>query len=215
MMRKSKLREEFLWVEKYRPKTIEECILPESLRKTFLELVDKQELPNLLLAGSAGIGKTTIARALCEQLDIDYILINGSEDGNIDTLRTKIKTYASTVSFAGGTKVVILDEADYLNPQSTQPALRGLIEEFSSNCRFIFTCNFSNRIISPLHSRCSVVEFKISKTDLPKVATEFATRLQGILDTEEVEYNNDVLTQPGFPTSNIFKLSIFISVFNN
>ena len=192
MMRKSKLREEFLWVEKYRPKTIEECILPESLRKTFLELVDKQELPNLLLAGSAGIGKTTIARALCEQLDIDYILINGSEDGNIDTLRTKIKTYASTVSFVGGTKVVILDEADYLNPQSTQPALRGLIEEFSSNCRFIFTCNFSNRIISPLHSRCSVVEFKISKTDLPKVATEFATRLQGILEKEQVEYNKDV-----------------------
>ena len=193
MMRKSKLREEFLWVEKYRPKTIEECILPESLRKTFLELVDKQELPNLLLAGSAGIGKTTIARALCEQLDIDYILINGSEDGNIDTLRTKIKTYASTVSFAGGTKVVILVEADYLNPQSTQPTLRGLIEEFSSNCRFIFTCNFSNRIISPLHSRCSVVEFKISKTDLPKVATEFATRLQGILEKEQVEYNKDVL----------------------
>ena len=193
MMRNSKLREEFLWVEKYRPKTIEECILPESLRKTFLEFVDTQEIPNLLLAGSAGIGKTTIARALCEQLDIDYVLINGSEEGNIDTLRTKIKTYASTVSFSGGIKAVILDEADYLNPQSTQPALRGLIEEFSSNCRFIFTCNFSNRIISPLHSRCSVVEFKISKTDLPKVATEFAKRLQWILELEQVEFSNDIL----------------------
>ena len=192
-MRCSKLREEFLWVEKYRPSTIDQCVLPEGLRKTFLEFVDKKEIPNLLLAGSAGIGKTTIARALCEQLDIDYIMINGSDERNIDTLRTKIKTYASTVSFSGGTKVVILDEADYLNPQSTQPALRGLIEEFSSNCRFIFTCNFSNRIISPLHSRCSVVEFKIEKKELPKVATNFAIRLQEILDKEQVEYSKDVL----------------------
>ena len=192
-MRCSKLREEFLWVEKYRPSTIDECVLPEGLRKTFLEFVDKKEIPNLLLAGSAGIGKTTVARALCEQLDTDYVLINGSESGGIDTLRTKIKSFASTVSLSGGTKVVILDEADYLNPQSTQPALRGFIEEFSGNCRFIFTCNFSNRIISPLHSRCSVVEFKIPKVELPKVATEFATRLQGILEKEQVGYNKDIL----------------------
>ena len=187
------MREEFLWVEKYRPSTIDECVLPEGLRKTFLEFVDKKEIPNLLLAGSAGIGKTTVARALCEQLDTDYVLINGSESGGIDTLRTKIKSFASTVSLSGGTKVVILDEADYLNPQSTQPALRGFIEEFSGNCRFIFTCNFSNRIISPLHSRCSVVEFKIPKVELPKVATEFATRLQGILEKEQVGYNKDIL----------------------
>ena len=192
-MRCSKLREEFLWVEKYRPSTIDQCVLPEGLRKTFLEFVDKKEIPNLLLAGSAGIGKTTVARALCEQLDTDYVLINGSESGGIDTLRTKIKSFASTVSLSGGTKVVILDEADYLNPQSTQPALRGFIEEFSGNCRFIFTCNFSNRIISPLHSRCSVVEFKIPKVELPKVATEFATRLQGILEKEQVGYNKDIL----------------------
>ncbi len=192
-MRCNNLREEFLWVEKYRPSTIDECVLPEGLRKTFLEFVDKKEIPNLLLAGSAGIGKTTVARALCEQLDTDYVLINGSESGGIDTLRTKIKSFASTVSLSGGTKVVILDEADYLNPQSTQPALRGFIEEFSGNCRFIFTCNFSNRIISPLHSRCSVVEFKIPKVELPKVATEFATRLQGILEKEQVGYNKDIL----------------------
>jgi len=138
-------------------------------------------------ADSTEIATFKISFVIDNSLEFDKFI------DKLDTLRTKIKTYASTVSFAGGTKVVILDEADYLNPQSTQPALRGLIEEFSSNCRFIFTCNFSNRIISPLHSRCSVVEFKISKTDLPKVATEFATRLQGILDTEEVEYNNDVL----------------------
>ena len=187
------MREEFLWVEKYRPKTIDECILPEGLKKTFQEFVEKQEIQNLLLAGSAGIGKTTVARALCEQLNTDYILINGSEESGIDTLRTKIKAFASTVSLSGGTKVVILDEADYLNPQSTQPALRGFIEEFSGNCRFILTCNFANRIISPLHSRCSVVEFKIPKADLPGVATAFKNRLHDILSTEKVEYTNDVL----------------------
>ena len=148
------MREEFLWVEKYRPKTIDECVLPKGLAKTFGEFVDNKEIPNLLLCGTAGIGKTTIARALCEQLNTDYILINGSEESGIDILRNKIKTFASTVSLVGGSKVVILDEADYLNPQSTQPALRGFIEEFSKNCRFIFTCNFANRIISPLHSRC-------------------------------------------------------------
>ena len=156
------MRDEFLWVEKYRPKTIDECILPGGLKKSFQEFVDNQEIPNLLFSGTAGIGKTTVARALCEQLGADYILINGSEESGIDVLRNKIKNFASTVSLAGGTKVVILDEADYLNPQSTQPALRGFIEEFSKNCRFIFTCNFANRIIAPLHSRCSVVEFRIA-----------------------------------------------------
>ena len=135
------MREEFLWVEKYRPKTIEECILPEGLKKTFLEFIENKEIPNLLLCGTAGVGKTTVARALCEHLNVDYIMINGSEESGIDVLRNKIKTFASTVSLSGGRKVVLLDEADYLNPQSTQPALRGFIEEFSGNCGFIFTCN--------------------------------------------------------------------------
>ena len=187
------MREEFLWVEKYRPKTIDECILPEGLKKTFQEFVEKQEIQNLLLAGSAGIGKTTVARALCEQLNTDYILINGSEESGIDTLRTKIKAFASTVSLSGGTKVVILDEADYLNPQSTQPALRGFIEEFSGNCRFILTCNFANRIISPLHSRCSVVEFKLPRGSAPQIAAAFMKRTQDILDGENIKYSPKVV----------------------
>ena len=174
------MREEFLWVEKYRPKTIDECILPKGLIKTFREFVDNKEIPNLLFSGTAGIGKTTVARALCEQLNTDYILINGSEESGIDILRNKIKTFASTVSLVGGSKVVILDEADYLNPQSTQPALRGFIEEFSKNCRFIFTCNFANRIISPLHSRCSVIEFRIDKKELPNIAASFMERVKNI-----------------------------------
>ena len=180
------MREHLLWVEKYRPKSIEECILPTDIKQTFNEFVLQEEIPNLLLSGRSGIGKTTVAMALCNQLDSDFIIINSSEDGNIDTLRTDIKTFASTVSLSGGRKVVILDEADYLNPQSTQPALRRFMEEFSKNCRFIFTCNFANRIISPLHSRCSVVEFKIPKSELPTLATEFMERIIGILKIENV-----------------------------
>ena len=189
------MREEFLWVEKYRPKTIEECILPKGLNKTFREFVNNNEIPNLLLSGTSGIGKTTIARALCEQLNADYILVNGSEDRNIDTLRFKIRDFASTVSLTGGRKVVILDEADYINPQSTQPALRGFIEEFSKNCRFIFTCNFANRIISPLHSRCSVIEFKIPKTEIAKLAADFMNRVQEILKLEDIKYEPRVLAE--------------------
>ena len=154
--------EQELWVERYRPKNIDECILPKSLKKTFKEFVKNNDIPNLLLAGGSGVGKTTVARALCDELNTDHMIINGSEESGIDILRTKIKQFASTVSLSGGQKVVILDEADYLNPQSTQPALRGFIEEFHRNCRFIFTCNFKNRIIEPLHSRCSVIEFKIN-----------------------------------------------------
>ena len=180
------MREHLLWVEKYRPKSIEECILPTDIKQTFNEFVLQEEIPNLLLSGRSGIGKTTVAMALCNQLDSYFIIINSSEDGNIDTLRTDIKTFASTVSLSGGRKVVILDEADYLNPQSTQPALRRFMEEFSKNCRFIFTCNFANRIISPLHSRCSVVEFKIPKSELPTLATEFMERIIGILKIENV-----------------------------
>lgn len=179
---------DFLWVEKYRPQTIEETILPPSLKKTFQTIVDKGELPNMLFTGTAGLGKTTVAKALCKQLDLDYIIINGSEEGNIDTLRGKIKQFASSVSLSGGFKVVILDEADYLNPQSTQPALRGFIEEFSNNCRFILTCNFKNRIIEPLHSRCGVYEFNTTKKDLADLAGQFFKRFVYILDQEGVDY---------------------------
>jgi len=180
----------FLWVEKYRPKTISETILPSSLKQTFQNMVDAGELQNMLFAGTAGLGKTTVARALCNEIGADYIVINGSEEGNIDTLRGKIKQFASTVSLQGGVKVVILDEADYLNPQSTQPALRGFIEEFSNNCRFILTCNFKNRIIAPLHSRCGVYEFNTTKKDLADLASQFFARFKYILDQEGVEYNN-------------------------
>ena len=185
--------EEFLFVEKYRPKTIEECILPNGLKDTFQEIVQKGELPNMMFTGSAGVGKTTVARALCNEMGLDYMIINGSEDGNIDTLRGKIKQFASTISLQGGQKVVILDEADYLNPQSTQPALRGFIEEYSTNCRFILTCNFKNRIIDPLHSRCSIYEFNIGNKS--KMAAAFMQRLQFILDSENITYENQVLAE--------------------
>ena len=184
---------EFLFVEKYRPQTIEDCILPEGLKETFQKIVDKGELPNMMFTGSAGVGKTTVARALCNELDLDYMLINGSEDGNIDTLRGKIKQFASTVSLQGGQKVVILDEADYLNPQSTQPALRGFIEEFSSNCRFILTCNFKNRIIDPLHSRCSIYEFNLGNKAV--MAQAFMSRLQFILNSESIIYDDAVIAE--------------------
>ena len=184
---------DFLWVEKYRPKTIEECILPESLKNTFSSVVQTGELPNMLLTGTAGLGKTTVAKAMCNMLNLDYILINGSEEGNIDTLRGKIKQFASSVSLQGGYKVVILDEADYLNPQSTQPALRGFIEEFSSNCRFILTCNFKNRIIEPLHSRCGVYEFNTSKKDMVQLCGQFMDRAANILYKEEVSFDSKVL----------------------
>ena len=181
---------DFLWVEKYRPQTISETTLPSSLKQTFQNMVDAGELQNMLFAGTAGLGKTTVAKALCNEIGADYIVINGSEEGNIDTLRGKIKQFASTVSLQGGFKVVILDEADYLNPQSTQPALRGFIEEFSNNCRFILTCNFKNRIIAPLHSRCGVYEFNTGKKDLADLAGQFFARFKYILDQEGVEYNN-------------------------
>ena len=184
---------EFLFVEKYRPKTIADCILPQALKDTFQSIIDGGEIPNMMFSGSAGVGKTTVARALCNELDIDYMIINGSEDGNIDTLRGKIKQFASTVSLHGGQKVVILDEADYLNPQSTQPALRGFIEEFSSNCRFILTCNFKNRIIDPLHSRCSVYEFNLGNKAV--MAQAFMSRLQFILDSENITYDNAVIAE--------------------
>jgi DNA polymerase III delta prime subunit len=189
------MRDEFLWVEKYRPKTIDECILPEGLKQTFKSFIEQKDIPNLILAGSAGVGKTTVARAMLEQIEADYIVINGSLHGNIDTLRNDIMQFASTVSFTGNRKYVILDEADYLNPNSTQPALRNFMEEFSRNCGFILTCNFPNRIIDPLHSRCSVVEFKITKDDLPKLASQFMKRIIHVLTTERISYDKSVVAE--------------------
>jgi DNA polymerase III delta prime subunit len=189
------LGHEFLWVEKYRPRTVADTILPAGLKQTFERFVADGSIPNLLLAGRAGIGKTTIARAMCEELGADYIIINGSMNGNIDTLRTEIKNFASSVSFSGGRKYVILDEADYLNANSTQPALRNFMEEYSSNCGFILTANFKNRIIDPLHSRCSVVEVKIEGAEKAKLAREFHKRVAMILDTEGVPYDNKAVAE--------------------
>lgn len=182
-----------LWVEKYRPHTIQDCILPDNIKSTFQEYVNRKEIPNLLLAGSAGVGKTTIAKALCEEVGCNYLIINGSDESGIDTFRTKIKNYASSMSFSGDRKVIIIDEADYLNPSSTQPALRGAIEEFSNNCSFIFTCNYKNRIIDPLHSRCSVIEFKIQNGQKAKMAAQFMKRVEWILKEENLPYEKDVV----------------------
>ena len=187
--------ENFLWVEKYRPQKVQDTILPAELKKTFQQFVDQDNVPNLILAGRAGVGKTTIAKAMLEEIGADYIVINGSMNGNIDTLRTEIKDFASTVSLTGGRKYVILDEADYLNPQSTQPALRNFMEEFSKNCGFILTCNFKNRIIEPLHSRCSVVDFTIPKSEMTTMATDFYKRCKEILEVESVDYDNKVIAE--------------------
>lgn len=189
------MEKEFLWVEKYRPSTIDQAVLPVDLKKTFQTFVDDKNVPNLILSGRAGVGKTTVARAMLEELGCDYIVINGSLNGNIDTLRYEIKNFASAVSLQGGRKYVILDEADYLNPNSTQPALRNFMEEYSSNCGFILTCNFKNRIIEPLHSRCSVVEFRIPNEEKPKLAATFFKRICSILDTEGVEYDQKVIAE--------------------
>ena len=179
----------YLWVEKYRPNTIDQCILPQQMKSTFQQFVDDGHIPNLLLSGGPGVGKTTVAKAMLHQIESTYMLINGSEESGIDVLRNKIKNFASTVSFDSQRKFVILDEADYLNPQSTQPALRGFIEEFHKNCGFILTCNFKNRIIEPLHSRCSVVEFKIPNEEKPKLAGEFFGRISEILEEEEIKFS--------------------------
>jgi DNA polymerase III delta prime subunit len=189
------MRDDYLWVEKYRPKDVNSCILPKTIKETFQQFVDQRDVPNLILSGGPGVGKTTIAKAMLNQLDSDFIVINGSMSGNIDTLRNEIKQFASSVSFSGGRKYVILDEADYLNPQSTQPALRNFMEEYSKNCGFIMTCNFVNRIIEPLHSRCSVINFKIPNTEKPQMGLEFFKRVMGILEENNVTYDKKVISE--------------------
>ena len=191
------MRDEFLWVEKYRPKTIEDCILPEGIKKTFLDFLDKGEVPNLLLAGPAGCGKTTVAKALCNQLGVDVYVINGSDEGRfLDTVRNNAKNFASTVSFSSEAKhkVIIIDEADNTTPD-VQLLLRASIEEFSNNCRFIFTCNYKNKIIEPLHSRCAVIEFGIKGKAKQEIAASFFKRLNDILDTERINSDKKVLEE--------------------
>ena len=179
----------FLWVEKYRPKTVKDCILPKKLKDTFQEFVKDKHIPNLILSGSAGVGKTTVAKAMVEEIGATWMMINGSEESGIDVLRTKIKNFASTVSLEGGRKYIILDEADYLNPQSTQPALRGFMEEFHKNCGFILTCNYKNRLIDPLQSRCSNIDFTIRNGERVKLADKFYKRVLDILKDEKIKFN--------------------------
>lgn len=185
----------FLWTEKYRPKTIDECILPEDLKETFRQYVQAGQLPNLLLAGTAGVGKTTVARALCSEIGAEYMFINGSEESGIDVLRNKIRQFASTISLTDSKKVVIIDEGEHLNANSTQPALRAFIEEFASNCRFIITCNFKNRVIEPLHSRCAVIDFKIQPADKAEMMKQFAQRIVRILKQENITFDMKVIAQ--------------------
>ena len=187
--------EKFLWVEKYRPTTVDECILPSNLKQTFKEFVKQKTLPNMILSGGAGVGKTTVAKAMIDEIGATSMMINGSEESGIDVLRTKIKNFASTSSLEGGRKYLILDEADYLNPQSTQPALRGFMEEFHKNCGFILTCNYENRLIPPLHSRCSVVNFKIPNQEKPKLAMDFFKRVKYILKQENISFDDKVVVE--------------------
>jgi DNA polymerase III delta prime subunit len=186
--------EHLLWTEAYRPKTIEDCILPERLKKPFQEYVNNKNIPNLLLSGGAGVGKTTVAKAMCEEIGCDYMIINGSDDNGVDIVRYKIKNYASSMSLAGGRKVIIIDEADYLTPNA-QAAFRNAIEEFASNCSFIFTCNYKNKLIEPLHSRCAVVDFQLKNTEKATMASQFMKRIEFVLNTEKIEFEKAVIAE--------------------
>ena len=188
------IMEHLLWVETHRPQTIADCILPERLKKPFQEYVNQNNLPNLLLAGGPGVGKTTVAKAMCKEVGCDYMVINGSDENGVDVIRFKIKNYASSMSLAGGRKVVIIDEADYLTPNA-QAILRNAIEEFASNCSFIFTCIFKNRIIEPLHSRCAVIEFGLMNGEKAKMAGSFFKRIQSVLQSEKVDYDDAVIAE--------------------
>ena len=188
------MQEQFLWVERYRPATIDDCILPDNLKNTFKTMRDKGEVLNMLLSGPAGTGKTTVAKALCEELGCDYIVINGSDNNGVDMVRDKVSSFAGTMSTNGKTKVIIMDEADYITPNA-QAALRNLIETFSANCRFIFTCNFKHKIIEPLHSRCSVVDFSFDKSELPKLQVQIAKRVFGMLTTESIEFSKEAVLE--------------------
>lgn len=186
--------EHLLWTEKYRPQTVAECILPERMKDSFQEYVNKKQIPNLMLTGGPGIGKTTAAKAMCIEVGCDYMVLNGSDERGIDTIRFKVKNYASSMSFSGGRKVIILDEADYLTPEA-QAILRGAIEEFEINCSFIFTCNYKSKLIEALHSRCSVIDFSLKNNEKKEMASQFFKRVCDILKTENVEYNEKVLVE--------------------
>ena len=188
------MNKDILWVERYRPSTIDDLILPESIKTTFSKIISQGKIPNLILSGSAGTGKTSAAMVLCKSLDCDYMIINGSDEGRlIETLRNKLTQYCSSVSMSGGRKVVIIDEADYMTPDSVQPAMRGFIEKFSSNCSFIFTCNFKNRIIEPIHSRCAVIDY--SASDPRQMAGEFLARCNFILKENEIGFEEPVVAE--------------------
>lgn len=188
--------EQFLWVEKYRPKTVDECILPDSIKNTFKDYISRGQLPTFLLDGTAGVGKTTIAKALCNEINAEYLFINGSDEGrSIDVLRNSIRGFASSVSMFDQPKIIIIDEADYMNPQSVQPALRSFIEEYSANCRFIFTCNYKNRIIEPLRSRCTLVDFRLDSKDKATMMAQFYKRATQILKQENIDFDAKVVAE--------------------
>ena len=190
------MSESLLWVEKYRPRTIEDCILPESIKKTLRDVVSQNKIPNMMFTGTSGIGKTTAARAICNETQADYLIINGSDDGRmIDTLRTKLTQFCSTISLSGSRKVVIIDEADYMNADSVQPAMRNFTERFADNCSFIFTCNYKNRIIEPIHSRCAVIDFSLKNGEKQVIAARFMKRVEGILTDESIDYDKEVIAK--------------------
>ena len=190
------MSESLLWVEKYRPRTIENCILPESIKKTLRDVVSQNKIPNMMFTGTSGIGKTTAARAICNETQADYLIINGSDEGRmIDTLRTKLTQFCSTISLSGSRKVVIIDEADYMNADSVQPAMRNFTERFADNCSFIFTCNYKNRIIEPIHSRCAVIDFSLKNGEKQVIAARFMKRVEGILTDESIDYDKEVIAK--------------------